>query len=471
MITDVSDGWTSQLQSLLNLSCCSTCLRYAAFQETASRHSTQRSKPMLHDLLPDIRQKYYKLKLASLREEAGNAAIPFSAARISRMTEFSDSATEVLYSMSKSSPQATLAAVTMAPDKWAAAAELEITAQNPSITALSSSNDPILVDPDTIMSEINAAISRAQDPIFPKTSACLLHLRDLGLLEATVKGDPKASKCSTFGHAFVILLSPAGMTILQGHKNVGERNSMCQWLEDDHPEPLNWEAAAQWLQQLIRIVQQPSTAQPAAALTHESAAASSSSSSGLRTSGKPPYTKEVRDAYKRCFGVDLASIGQQYVNKAPLWPTFKPQLLMLPLGKVTAAGIVEGAQAFLREEVPFCFYCGNPEGAALQGGKGGVEEQKPPAPLGAAAGAAAEAGAGACTGDGSSPTSKLLSCAACRVATYCSRECQKADWKAGHKQLCQNVLQKSSGGGNFLNDLARGIVLKRIMPWHPDAQE
>ena len=32
--------------------------------------------------------------------------------------------------------------------------------------------------------------------------------------------------------------------------------------------------------------------------------------------------------------------------------------------------------------------------------------------------------------------SKLSSCASCLSAFYCSRECQKADWKAGHKQAC-----------------------------------
>ena len=31
---------------------------------------------------------------------------------------------------------------------------------------------------------------------------------------------------------------------------------------------------------------------------------------------------------------------------------------------------------------------------------------------------------------------KLLKCAACGSVGYCSKECQKADWKAGHKQSC-----------------------------------
>ena len=30
----------------------------------------------------------------------------------------------------------------------------------------------------------------------------------------------------------------------------------------------------------------------------------------------------------------------------------------------------------------------------------------------------------------------LRSCGRCKTAKYCSRTCQKADWKAGHKQVC-----------------------------------
>jgi hypothetical protein len=167
------------------------------------------------------------------------------------LTGFSDSATEVLYSIIKSRPQATLAAVTIAaPAKWAAAVELcdaAASVDNPAITAISSSlsnaDNPILVDPDKIMSSIRSAISTAQDPIAPKSTAFLFHLRDLGLLEAKAKHDPKASKCSTFSHEFVLLFSSAGMTVLQGHSNIGDRNSMRQWLEEDHGEPLDWDKA------------------------------------------------------------------------------------------------------------------------------------------------------------------------------------------------------------------------------------
>lgn len=35
-----------------------------------------------------------------------------------------------------------------------------------------------------------------------------------------------------------------------------------------------------------------------------------------------------------------------------------------------------------------------------------------------------------------SPSTKLMVCARCKVVRYCSRECQVADWKRGHKKLC-----------------------------------
>ena len=32
---------------------------------------------------------------------------------------------------------------------------------------------------------------------------------------------------------------------------------------------------------------------------------------------------------------------------------------------------------------------------------------------------------------------KLLKCARCQQAYYCSKECQKIDWKSGHKTVCE----------------------------------
>jgi len=33
----------------------------------------------------------------------------------------------------------------------------------------------------------------------------------------------------------------------------------------------------------------------------------------------------------------------------------------------------------------------------------------------------------------------LNRCARCLQARYCSRDCQKADWKAGHQNICKKV--------------------------------
>jgi len=38
--------------------------------------------------------------------------------------------------------------------------------------------------------------------------------------------------------------------------------------------------------------------------------------------------------------------------------------------------------------------------------------------------------------EGSDGTPKLSACARCGLVVYCSRECQRAHWKAGHKQRC-----------------------------------
>ena len=58
------------------------------------------------------------------------------------------------------------------------------------------------------------------------------------------------------------------------------------------------------------------------------------------------------------------------------------------------------------------------------------------------------AGSGSGTGGGKKGKKKaadkpanLLSCGRCRVAKYCSAECQKAHWKAGHKQACEHLAE------------------------------
>ncbi|KAF8348729.1 hypothetical protein F5887DRAFT_597878 [Amanita rubescens] len=44
---------------------------------------------------------------------------------------------------------------------------------------------------------------------------------------------------------------------------------------------------------------------------------------------------------------------------------------------------------------------------------------------------------------------KLLLCTACKHTSYCSTECQKADWKA-HKKLCKELVQLRNSGNGWL---------------------
>jgi hypothetical protein len=39
----------------------------------------------------------------------------------------------------------------------------------------------------------------------------------------------------------------------------------------------------------------------------------------------------------------------------------------------------------------------------------------------------------------------LMICTRCKMACYCSKECQKAQWKAGHKQACRKPGQIEGG--------------------------
>ena len=41
---------------------------------------------------------------------------------------------------------------------------------------------------------------------------------------------------------------------------------------------------------------------------------------------------------------------------------------------------------------------------------------------------------------------KLMTCSGCGVTKYCSKKCQKAGWKSGHKQMCAVLKQIVTSG-------------------------
>ncbi|KAJ7769342.1 hypothetical protein B0H16DRAFT_254141 [Mycena metata] len=67
---------------------------------------------------------------------------------------------------------------------------------------------------------------------------------------------------------------------------------------------------------------------------------------------------------------------------------------------------------------------------------------------------------------------QLLSCAGCLLAKYCSKECQKRDWKSTHKDRCHlfeadrklsTVFAKSLGPGT-INDPTLSLADK-VIQW------
>ena len=64
--------------------------------------------------------------------------------------------------------------------------------------------------------------------------------------------------------------------------------------------------------------------------------------------------------------------------------------------------------------------------------------------------------AAAAAGDGA-----LLTCTGCRVARYCGRACQKADWKSAHKRECAS-LKKVGCERRFAESRRRQFVCVRV---------
>ena len=69
----------------------------------------------------------------------------------------------------------------------------------------------------------------------------------------------------------------------------------------------------------------------------------------------------------------------------------------------------------------------------------------------------------------------LMRCTKCRRRIYCSKECQKAGWKGGHKQECERLREGGEGGGGSggaaLQEALRAALLGTTRRAPTDRQE
>jgi splicing suppressor protein 51 len=61
------------------------------------------------------------------------------------------------------------------------------------------------------------------------------------------------------------------------------------------------------------------------------------------------------------------------------------------------------------------------------------------------------------------PCPKILKCASCRRAGYCSQECQKLDWRAGHKHQCKILQQINEEDLKDYNDTRAWADYRRCL--------
>jgi len=57
--------------------------------------------------------------------------------------------------------------------------------------------------------------------------------------------------------------------------------------------------------------------------------------------------------------------------------------------------------------------------------------------------------------EGSVSAPKLSACSRCGLVVYCSRDCQRAHWKANHKQYCISKVDRVSARQNLSNVTGR----------------
>ena len=55
----------------------------------------------------------------------------------------------------------------------------------------------------------------------------------------------------------------------------------------------------------------------------------------------------------------------------------------------------------------------------------------------------------------------LMRCTKCRRRIYCSKECQKAGWKGGHKQECERLREGGEAGGG----IGAAVLQEALLAW------
>merc|ERR1719253_2350697 len=56
------------------------------------------------------------------------------------------------------------------------------------------------------------------------------------------------------------------------------------------------------------------------------------------------------------------------------------------------------------------------------------------------------------TSSSSAPEKKFMRCSACRMASYCSRACQRSHWKESHKAVCSRLNGEAEEEGKRIVD-------------------
>ena len=66
-------------------------------------------------------------------------------------------------------------------------------------------------------------------------------------------------------------------------------------------------------------------------------------------------------------------------------------------------------------------------------------------------------------GEAPDEATKFLLCSVCRGVHYCSVECQRVDWKLGHKKDCQVLVAMNKAFGSGHDDAKKWIDRNRLL--------